>query len=230
MPAQRRSAIGIYGGSFDPVHLGHLRAALEMQQAFALSEVRFIPSGQPPHRAAPDATEDLRLRMLAAATDDQPGFVVDRRELRREAPSYTVTTLESLRADYPDAGLVLIVGMDAFLGLPQWHRWRELFELAHLVVAHRPGWRPPGHGVLGELLAARASDDPSDFLTGSGRIGVHAVTALDIASSDIRAAVARGESVRYLVPDGVWRIIRDSGCYRPGSGPIVNSGGLLSAK
>jgi len=222
--------MGVYGGSFDPVHLGHLRAALEVQQLLQLDEIRFLPSGQPPHRDAPEADDELRLRMLIAAIGDQPGFLVDRREMRRDGPSYTVTTLELLRADFPDTSLVLIVGMDAFLGLPDWYRWRELLELAHLVVAHRPGWKPPASGSLGELLKARASDDPDQFLSGHGRIFVHAVTALDIASSDIRSAVGRGESIRYLVPDSVREIIMDSGCYGSGNSSIVDTGGLLSAK
>jgi nicotinate-nucleotide adenylyltransferase len=222
--------MGVYGGSFDPVHLGHLRAALEVQQLLRLEEIRFLPSGQPPHRDAPEAGDALRMRMLNAAISDQAGFVIDQREMRRDGPSYTVTTLESLRSDYPESSLALIVGMDAFLGLPNWYRWQELFELAHLVVAHRPGWQPPASGPLGELLAARASEDPECFHRGSGCIFVHAVTALDIASSEIRAAVARGESIRFLVPDSVRDIILDSGCYRSGSSPIVNPGGLLSAK
>lgn len=222
--------MGVYGGSFDPVHLGHLRAALEVQQLLGLAEIRFLPSGQPPHRDAPEAGDALRLRMLNAAIGDQPGFLVDRREITRDGPSYTITTLQSLRGDFPDCSLALIVGMDAFLGLPGWHRWQELFELAHLVVAHRPGWQPPASGPLGELLAARGSDDPECFRSGSGCIFVHAVTALDIASSEIRVAVARGESIRYLVPDSVRDIILESGCYRTGSGENLDSGGLLSAK
>jgi nicotinate-nucleotide adenylyltransferase len=222
--------MGVYGGSFDPVHLGHLRTALEVQQLLCLDQIRFLPSGQPPHRDAPEATDELRLRMLTAAIGDQPGFTVDPREMRRDGPSYTVTTLESLRADFPETSFALIVGMDAFLGLPDWHRWSELFELAHLVVAHRPGWQPPTSGPLGELLAARCSDDPQTFLSGSGRIYVHAVTALDIASSEIRAAAGLGQSIRYLVPDSVRAIILDSGCYQPATRSIVNSGGLLSAK
>jgi nicotinate-nucleotide adenylyltransferase len=227
---QPPATMGVYGGSFDPVHLGHLRAALEVQQLLELDEIRFLPSGRPPHRDAPEADDALRLRMLAAAIGDQPGFVVDERELQRRGPSYTVTTLETLRADFPETSLLLIVGMDAFLGLPDWHRWQELFELAHLVVAHRPGWQPPASGPLGDLLAARSCDSRERFLSGSGCIYVHAITALDIASSEIRAAVGRGESIRYLVPDRVRDIIVDSGCYEPDDSSIVNNGGLLSAK
>ncbi len=222
--------IGLYGGSFDPPHFGHLRTALEIQQALALTEIRFLPAGNPPHREQPRATNAQRLEMLAAALADQPGFQLDARELEREGPTYTVNTLESLREDFPEATFLLIIGMDAFLQLTSWHRWSALFELAHLVVAHRPGWQPPKSGPLGDLLAARASHLRNDFLRGSGRIYVHAVTALDIASSEIRAAVARAEDIRYLVPDSVQEIIQRSGCYRANNTLTAGKGDQLSAK
>lgn len=222
--------IGLYGGSFDPLHIGHLRTALEIQQALALTEIRFLPAGNPPHRERPRATNTQRLEMLAAALADQPGFQLDARELDRDGPSFTVNTLESLREDFPEATLLLIVGMDAFLQLMSWHRWSALFELAHLVVAHRPGWQPPDSGPLGDLLMARASAVRKDFLHGSGRIFVQAVTALEIASSDIRAAVARDEDIRYLVPDCVQDIIQRSGCYLASNTLTASKGDQLSAK
>ena len=204
---------GIYGGSFDPVHIGHLRTALELQQSLSLAEVRFVPSRDPPHRQAPAAAAELRVEMLRQALADQPGFVLDERELNREGPSYTVATLESLRAEGLSRSLALILGMDAFLGLTAWHRWGEILELAHLVVAHRPGWQPPDDGPLGDLLARRRTRDADDLRQGAGRVLIHAVTGLDIASSDIRGAVGRGEDIRYLVPDTVRETIRRHGCY-----------------
>jgi nicotinate-nucleotide adenylyltransferase len=136
--------IGIFGGTFDPIHFGHLRTAFELLQALRLHEMRFMPAGNPPHREVTVASAPVRLAMVQAATQGQPGFVVDDREIRREGLSYSVDTMRTLRADFPDHSLCLIVGMDAFLGLPKWHQWRELLDLAHLVVAHRPGWRAPG--------------------------------------------------------------------------------------
>jgi nicotinate-nucleotide adenylyltransferase len=204
---------GIYGGSFDPVHIGHLRTALELKQSLGLTEVRFVPSRDPPHRRAPAASAALRVEMLRQALADQPGFVVDERELNREGPSYTVATLESLRAEGLPRSLALILGMDAFLGLTTWHRWTEILALAHLVVAHRPGWQPPDDGPLGELLARRRTRDADDLREGAGRVLIHAVTGLDIASSDLRGAVGRGEDIRYLVPDPVRATILRHGCY-----------------
>jgi nicotinate-nucleotide adenylyltransferase len=208
------SPLGIFGGTFDPIHFGHLRTAFELLHALRLAEVRLVPAGRPPHRGAPSCDGAHRLAMVRAAIADQPGFAVDDREVRREGPSYTVTTLRELRAEAPARPLCLLVGMDAFLGLPQWHDWRELFELAHVVVAHRPGWSAPREGALGELLAARGTQRVDDLHESvAGRIHVRPVTQLDIASTDLRQLVVAGGDPRYLVPDAVRAIIHDTGCY-----------------
>jgi nicotinate-nucleotide adenylyltransferase len=205
--------IGILGGTFDPIHYGHLRTALELLERLPLSEIRFIPCARPPHRAAPATPGALRLRMVQAAIRGQPGFVADARELDRPGPSYTIDTLENLRADFPASTLCLVLGMDAFLGLPRWHRWLELFDLAHIVVAHRPGWRVPDSGPLGELVNERWTSDAAMLATGAGRVHVEPVTQLEISSTELRAGVRAGRDPRYLVPDGVRRIILDTECY-----------------
>jgi len=208
------SPIGIFGGTFDPIHFGHLRTAFELLHALRLAEVRLVPAGRPPHRGAPLCDTERRLEMVRAAAADQPGFVVDDRELRRVGPSYTVTTLRELRAENPVRSLCLIVGMDAFLGLPEWHEWREILRLAHLVVAHRPGWSAPGAGLLGELLAERGTARVADLhASPGGRIHVRAVTQLEISSTELRELIVAGRDPRYLLPDAVRTIIRDTGCY-----------------
>jgi nicotinate-nucleotide adenylyltransferase len=207
--------IGIFGGTFDPIHFGHLRTAFELLQALRLSEMRFMPAGNPPHRDTTVASAEQRLAMVTAATKDQPGFVVDDREIRREGLSYSVDTMRTLRADFPDRSLCLIVGMDAFLGLPKWHQWRELLELAHLVVAHRPGWRAPSMGPLGELLVDRGTGRINDLHESlAGRIYIHAVTQLEISSTDLRKLIGAGRDPRYLIPDSVRDIIEQTGCYK----------------
>jgi nicotinate-nucleotide adenylyltransferase len=207
--------IGIFGGTFDPIHFGHLRTAFELLQTLRLSEVRFMPAGNPPHRAATVANSELRLAMVQAATQEQPGFVVDDREIRREGLSYSVDTMRTLRADFPDRSLCLIVGMDAFLGLPKWHQWRELLELVHVVVAHRPGWRAPSSGPLGELLVDRGTGRIDDLHESpSGNIFIHAGTQLEISSTEFRKLIAAGRDPRYLMPDAVRSIIQQTGCYR----------------
>jgi nicotinate-nucleotide adenylyltransferase len=206
--------LGIFGGTFDPVHYGHLRTAFELLSVLRLQEMRFVPAGDPPHRDTPLAAAELRLEFVREATGDQPGFVVDARELSRRGPSYSVLTLTELRAEYPLTPLCLCIGMDAFLGLPQWHRWQEIIGLAHIVVAHRPGWQVPRNGPLGELLATRATASIDDLhATVAGRIYVHAVTQLEISSSGLRELLAAGHDPRYLVPDAVCARIRQTGCY-----------------
>ena len=206
--------MGIFGGTFDPIHYGHLRTAFELMQATHLAEVRFLPTGIPPHREAALAAGPLRLEMVRIATAGQPGFIVDDRELRREGPSYSVDTLLDLRAEFAHRSICLIVGMDAFLGLPQWYHWREILQLAHVVVAHRPGWRAPDMGPLGELLVDRGTGRVRDLHESrAGRIYIHAVTQLEISSSAIRDLIHQKREPRFLMPDPVCRLIAESGCY-----------------
>jgi nicotinate-nucleotide adenylyltransferase len=211
--------IGIFGGTFDPVHCGHLRTAFELWQELKLAEVRFLPAGNPPHRDQIYASAEERLRMVRAAVADQPGFVVDDREVRREGMSYSVDTLTELRAEYPTRSLCLLLGMDAFLGLPHWHRWRELLTLAHIVVAHRPGWKAPERGPLGELLVDHGTGAVRDLHERpAGRVYVRAVTQLEISSTELRALLAAGRDPHYLVPDQVRQIILETRCYAPQRG------------
>ena len=208
------SPMGIFGGTFDPVHYGHLRTAFELIHALRLAEMRFLPAGTPPHRTRPLADANLRLEMVRAATEAQPGFILDDRELHREGPSYSVDTLLDLRAEYAHRSICLIVGMDAFLSLPKWYHWREILQLAHVVVAHRPGWRAPDMGPLGELLVDRGTGRVGDLHeTRAGRIYIHAVTQLEISSSAIRQLIRSGGDPRFLMPDAVRAIIHRSGCY-----------------
>lgn len=206
--------MAIFGGTFDPIHYGHLRTAFELMQSLRLPEVRFLPAGTPPHRERPVADASVRLSMVRMATEAQRGFLVDDRELHREGPSYSVDTLLDLRAEYAHRSICLVVGMDAFLGLPKWYHWREILQLAHVVVAHRPGWRVPDMGPLSELLVDRGTGRVGGLHESrAGRIYIHAVTQLEISSTAIRELVANGGDPRFLMPDGVRQIIQESGCY-----------------
>ncbi len=215
--------IGLLGGTFDPVHFGHLRPALEVAGALALEQVRFIPCFLPVHRGRPGATPLQRLEMLRLALEGVPGFVADPRELERGGPSYMVDTLEGLRAEVGAEPLALILGQDAFATLDRWHRWERLTELAHLVVTRRPGAALPGEGPVAELLRRRASDDPAPLHGApAGRIWLQEVTQLDISATAIRREVARGGSCRFLTPEPVRDYIERHGLYRIETSGRVN--------
>ncbi|NNC78317.1 MAG: nicotinate-nucleotide adenylyltransferase [Woeseiaceae bacterium] len=206
--------VGVFGGTFDPIHYGHLRTAFEMLQALRFDSVRFVPCGDPPHRGETFASAVDRLEMVRVATRQQSGFVVDDIEVRRDGPSYTIDTLIELRKEFPKRSLGLILGMDAFLGLPRWHRWTEILATAHIVVAHRPGWRAPDIGPLGKLLSDHGTHRVDDLHEEtSGRIHIHAVTQLEISSTEIRELVDAGRDPRFLMPDDVRDVIAQSECY-----------------
>lgn len=208
------SALGIFGGTFDPVHNGHLRLAIEVREALSLQEVRMIPLRHPPHRRTPAASSPQRLTMLKAAIHNEPFLRLDRRELMRKGPSYTVDTLTSLRSELGATPLFLILGMDAFQSLPAWHRWEAVLDLAHIVVAARPEVSQSVPGELCSAMGSRLVKEPRGLSESpAGKILFQHVPILDISSSRIRAAVAHGRSVRYLVPDEVLRLIEKHHLY-----------------
>lgn len=206
---EKQQAIGILGGTFDPVHFGHLRLAQEVANALALHSVRFMPGGTPPHRGTPQSSAADRLAMVKLAIIDNPLFTLDDRETLRSGPSYTFDTLRELRTELgPACPLVLIMGADAFLAFNTWHRWREIFDLAHIAVAHRPGTALAD--IKDELLAREfaqrvvsSNDSGAVHRTACGVIAVVPITALDISATAIREAIQARRSVRYLLPDAV---------------------------
>lgn len=203
--------IGIFGGTFDPVHYGHLRAAHAARQQLALTELYFIPAFQPPHRPPPQASAEHRLAMLVLAVRDFPGLRVDDREIRRAGPSYTVLTLESLRAEVGDTSLCLLIGADQFHSFETWHRWQEIPDLAHLVVLDRPGMQ------AGRVPAWAHGRVCSDFQTlraaPAGRLAFLSVSPQDISATRIRAALSRGESVQGMLPAAVLAYIATNRIY-----------------
>ncbi len=210
--------LGLLGGTFDPVHYGHLRLAEEAREALDLAEVRWIPAGQPPHRQAPRVSAAHRLEMARLAVADNPAFTVDAGETIPDAPSYTVTTLERLRAEAGARPLVLLMGADAFRGLPAWHRWRDLFKLAHIGVATRPGFalsREEWPAELAEACADRLGSDAAALRAApAGGVVGFSMTPLAISASLLRAQLAAGSSVRYLLPDPVREYIDRHHLYR----------------
>ena len=208
------AALGILGGTFDPVHCGHLRLALEMRERLRLDKVRLMPALNPRLRDRPVADAQLRLRMLDAAVASTPELEVDARELERPGPTTTVETLETLRAELPDTPLVLVLGMDAFSRLDGWHRWTELLGLCHLAIAGRTGAGPPGEGQVADLLRAHRADTLAALQSSpAGCIHVADIPRLDISATDIRRRLGAGRNVRCLVPGAVQRLIAAHGIY-----------------
>jgi len=206
--------IGLLGGTFDPIHFGHLRTALELYQAHDLAEVRLIPCYRPVHRKLPTASPEHRLAMVRTAIADESALKVDDCEIQRKGPSYTIDTLEAFRQTMPDTPLCLIMGIDALLGFPSWHRWEDILKLAHLLVAHRPQYHLPQTGIVANLLKQRLKHHSSALHECiAGNIVLHPITSLDISATDIRKQIASGRNPRYLLPDSVYQYIEQHGVY-----------------
>lgn len=208
--------IGLLGGTFDPIHIGHLRPAIEAREALDLAEVRLLPNHIPPHRASPLCSSEQRLAMVRLAAAETPGFVVDERELGRDKPSYTIDTLIALRKELPDTPLCFLMGMDSLLGLPSWHRWQELLAYAHLVVSVRPGWQPDYPAEIEDLLHRRQSRDKLDFHRHRhGRIWLCDNLPIELSATRLRTLLAEGRDPRYLLPASVASHIAKHGLYQP---------------
>jgi nicotinate-nucleotide adenylyltransferase len=207
--------VGILGGTFDPIHHGHLRLALELYEALDLKHVRLIPLATPPHRLALIAPARLRLAMLEAAIGNEPALLADDRELRRQGPSYTVDTLSDLRRELRDIPLCLLLGMDAFAALHTWYRWQQLIELTHIVVAPRSEAHLPVTGAVMDLFERHKTTDLRDLQRmPAGRIVLQPIPLLDISASRIRALIARGRNPRYLLPEPVIALINQHNLYQ----------------
>jgi len=221
--AASNAPIGILGGTFDPIHFGHLRLAEEIGAALRLAEVRFVPAGTPPHRSALQATAAQRTAMVRLAIAGNPLFAVDEREIARSASGYTIDTLIELRRELGVAQpICLLLGADAFLDLVTWHRWHELFDFAHLVVAHRPGfpvqtWSQRMPQPLAREYETRHMEQPlAVHLSPAGGIVAQSLAALDISATRIRDILHAGASPRYLLPDSVLDYIRNNDLYSGG--------------
>ncbi len=207
--------VAIFGGTFNPIHFGHLRSAVELLERFELSQVRLIPSARPPHRDASECSAEHRAAMVELALRGESRLVCDRRELQRQGLSYSIDTLESLRRELGDEiSLSLVLGYDAVALLDTWHRWRELLNYAHLLVIARPGWSLPEHSTPARWLGQFATSHWQDLRDApAGRVLVQELRALDIASSDIRTLLAAGRSPRYLLPEAVLDYIESHSLY-----------------
>jgi len=214
-----KRAIGLLGGTFDPIHYGHLRPAQEAMTRLGLAEIRLLPNHIPPHRPQPVATSAQRLDMVRLAVEDLPGFSVDDRELRRSRPSWTIDTLMELRAELPDTPLCFLIGMDSLLSLPSWHRWEELLHYAHLVVSVRPGSAPEFPPAIQRLLEAHGTQRAADLHEKlAGCLLLLDNQPVDLSATELRAAMAQGNIPSDRLPEKVTAYIRRHGIY---SGSMV---------
>lgn len=211
---QTHKAIGILGGTFDPIHMGHLRLALELYQVLDLAIVHIIPTFQPLYRKQPVATPEQRLAMVRCAVKNEPALLPDDREIRRKGSTYTIDTLIEMRNEMPDSPLCLLVGIDAFLGFTSWHRWKEILDYAHIVVAHRPHYHLPQTGLIADLINQHLAQEASFIHENlAGSILLRPITALEISATDIRKQIAMGRNPRYLLPNDVYEYIKQHGTY-----------------
>lgn len=211
------TAVGIFGGTFDPVHFGHLRAAVEAREKLGLADFRLLPAGRPPHRSDTVANGEQRLDMLRLALDGCTDLRVDDREVRRAGYSYMVDTLAEIRGEAGEAPLLLMIGQDAANALDRWHEWRRLFDLAHLVVMRRPDAHFNCRGELRRQVEESRVHEAAKLLQRpAGRVLSLEITQLDVSSTHIRSLLAAGRSARFLLPDRVIDYIREQGLYRAG--------------
>ncbi len=209
------TSIGILGGTFDPVHFGHLRAALEIKQILQLDKMHFIPCRSPVHKDSDTvASAQQRLAMLNIAVTGVNGFVVDDREILKDRPSYMLDTLKNMRQDFADAPLCLLLGSDAFLQLPTWHNWRELLDYAHIIVMTRPGYPLRFDDELKDYFEQNKLDDYDNLKDNTaGFIYVQEISAIDISATNIRALLRANVTPRYLLPDDVLAYITQHAIY-----------------
>lgn len=205
----------VFGGTFDPVHHGHLRMAVELKERLGVSSVHLMPSKVPPHRAQPGASAQARLDLLALAVAGEPGLQVDDRELRRDSPSWTADSLQQLRDELgPSCPLAMVVGTDAFAGFDSWHDWQRIPELAHIVVIRRLGRELAAGSAPLQLQQARATDSVEALhRQPAGLVLSLELPLLDISATMVRERLAAGRSARYLVPDRVLQEIQARGLY-----------------
>jgi nicotinate-nucleotide adenylyltransferase len=212
-------ALGLFGGTFDPVHFGHLRLATEVAETFRLEKVVFLPAGLPYHRGrGAHATADERLTMLKLATQRDARLDVDDRELKRQGPTYTFDTLSEIRKERGgEVPIAFLLGSDAFAKIDTWHRWTELFDLAHFVVGVRagdPGWETKGPGAFPRDAWPRITLNPRELTgTPAGKVMTYVMTPIAISSTAIREIAGEGGSIRYLTPDPVVEYVRTHHLY-----------------
>ncbi|MCD6039557.1 MAG: nadD [Gammaproteobacteria bacterium] len=206
--------IAIFGGTFDPIHHGHLYVALELQQAYNLAEVRLVPCWQPVHRAPAIATAKQRLDMLAWAVKNEPKLKIDDCEIQRQTPSYMVDTISLFRKKLSNTPLCLILGIDAWIGFAEWHSYEIILQLCHIIIVQRPFYFLPSTGKVAKLFQQYSNQDVSAMHHSlGGYIFFHPTTSPNISATAIRDQFAKNQDPRHLLPESVYHYIIKHGIY-----------------
>ncbi len=208
--------IGIFGGSFDPIHFGHIKSVLALLARFDFKQIRLIPCQQSPLKDIPQASAEQRWEMLNLITDSHERLLADNRELKRKGPSYTIDTLKELKEETnSQEPLVLIIGIDAFLEFCKWHQYKEILSLSHIVLLQRPGYTLPKYGCEKDIFDASVTEDIKDIMeTLNGKIYLSDEEKIEISSTDIRKCISEGRQPRYLLPGNIWNYIRGNNLYK----------------
>jgi nicotinate-nucleotide adenylyltransferase len=210
-----RKSIGIFGGTFDPIHIGHLRLALELKEHLRLDEMRLLPCYIPTHRTSPAASSQQRVDMLQIALENSSDLTLDLRDIKRDKPTYTYDTLCELRDELGgQVSISVCMGMDSYVTLDTWHHWQELIQLAHLVVTARPGWKLPSEGLIAELTQAHSASIEQIHQSPAGVLAIVSQRLLPISASEIRFLIEQKKSPQFLLPDAVWQYIKKHRLYQ----------------
>lgn len=192
--------LGIFGGTFDPLHIGHLRTVIDVQQSLSFSAIHLIPNNVPAHREQPVLDAQQRYQLLQKVLKNVAGLVADDREIKRQGVSYMVDTLRDLHQQFPQKHLCLIIGTDAYNDFCQWHEWQDIMQLAHLIVMQRAGVA----AMVNKELDPQRTKEADDLLNAkAGRVYVQNVSQLDVSSTAIRQMIQQQQSIQFLVPENI---------------------------
>lgn len=207
--------IGILGGTFDPIHFGHIRPAVEVKAALGLDEIWLMPNHIPPHKRTTTTSTQDRLAMVKLVCDELDGFRVCDIEATRESPSYTVTTLTALHSIYPEHHFAFMMGMDSFVSLPSWYQWQRLLDLADIIVSHRPSFAWPTDGIMADILQTRLAPASAIRQASCGRVFSVDISPQDYSSTQVRQQLLQRQQVENALPSTVMTYIQQHGLYLP---------------
>jgi nicotinate-nucleotide adenylyltransferase len=211
----QQQAIGFLGGTFDPIHFGHLRPALEITAALSLQQLFIMPNHIAPHKSVSHASAKQRSKMVALAISQQPRMTIDKRELKRHKPSYTIDTLKELKIEYPNTPICFIMGMDSLISVDKWFDWTNMLSYCHLIISHRPGWENKFNQQVAALVANHQTTDKHDLHNHQfGKIYFQATSQLAISSTEIRELLSHDISIDFLTPDSVINYIKEQHLYK----------------